>query len=298
MYLKHFGLKQPPFQLAPDPQYLFLSLRHRLALSLLRYGLGDAGGGLIVITGHVGSGKTTLLRQVLRELDDKRHTIGLLNNTLDFDQHLIRWVASAFDLSFEGRENIALFREFQKFVIAEYARGRQVLLVIDEAQNLSDRALEEIRLLSNINGDNNQLLKIVLLGQPELREQLAQPKLSQIAQRVSVEYHLEPLPRSEVGAYVRHRLAVAGRKQQLFSNDAIDALYEFSAGVPRLVNTLCDQALVHAFAYDHKQIHRDTIEAVSHGRRLIACARSAAVPVEDVEARISSIRPHAHQSID
>ncbi len=281
MYLEHFGLLRPPFKLAPDPSYLYLSPRHQLALNLLRYGLGDAGGGITVMTGHVGAGKTTLLRQLLRELDDKQFRVGLLNNTLDFDQHLIRWVASAFDLPFEGRESISLFRDFQRYVITEYAEGRQVLLIVDEAQNLSDKALEEIRLLSNINADEDQLLKIVLIGQPELREQLAQPKLSQIAQRVSVEYHLEPLTRNELEDYVLHRLAVSGRTQPLFDADAMDALYECSAGVPRLINTLSDQALVYAFADGREAIDRSIVEAVAKGRQLLASARAAARPAVD-----------------
>jgi type II secretory pathway predicted ATPase ExeA len=283
MYLEHFGLKQPPFRLAPDPRYLYLSRRHQLALNLLRYGLSDAGGGITVMTGHVGAGKTTLLRQVLREIDENKFRIGLLNNTLDFDEHLIRWIASAFDIPFEGRESIALFRAFQKFVIDEYAHGRQVILIVDEAQNLSDNALEEIRLLSNINSDDDQLLKIILVGQPELREQLSQPKLSQIAQRVSVEYHLEPLTRNELSDYVRHRLAVSGRTDPLFEEDALDALFNASAGVPRLINTLSDQALVHAFADDRQSIDRSLIEAVVRGRRLLASARAAAKPISNSE---------------
>lgn len=288
MYLEYFGLKQPPFRLSPDPRYLYLSPRHQLALNLLRYGLSEAGGGITVMTGHVGAGKTTLLRQLLRELDERQFRIGLLNNMVGADNHLIRWVASCFDIPFEGRESIAIFRDFQKYVISEYAAGRQVLLIIDEAQNLSDQALEEIRLLNNINADDDQLLKIVLVGQPELRDQLSQPKLSQIAQRVSIEYHLEPLTRQELTEYLRHRLAVSGRTDPLFEEDAMDALFEISAGVPRLINTLSDQALVHAFADDCQIVDRPLIEAVSKGRQFIASARAAAQPVDAENIYIAS----------
>lgn len=268
MYLEYFGLQKAPFKLAPDPDYLYLSDKHRLGLSLLRYGLTDSGGGLTVITGHVGAGKTTLLRQLLRELDNNKITVGLLNNTMNFNEHLIRWVASAFNLPFEGRESIAVFRDFQQFVIAEYAACRQTLLIIDEAQNLSDKSLEEIRLLTNINADQDQLLKIVLIGQPELLQQLSSPHLAQIAQRVSVEYHLEPLTRLEAALYIRHRMQVAGGYGDVFSEDAIDAIFETSGGVPRLINTLCDQALVYAFAMDESQVMAAAIQAVAAGRRI------------------------------
>ena len=268
MYLEHFGLQSAPFKLAPDPDYLYLSAKHKLGLSLLRYGLTESGGGLTVITGHVGAGKTTLLRQLLRELDSKKVTVGLLNNTLNFDDQLIRWVASAFDLAFEGRESIAVFRDFQKFVISEYAAGRQTILIIDEAQNLSDKALEEIRLLTNINADQDQLLKIVLIGQPELLHQLSSPALSQIAQRVSVEYHLEPLTREETTHYIHHRMEIAGATDEVFSECAIDSVFALSGGVPRLINTLCDQALVYAFAMDERRVFAEAIREVSQGRRI------------------------------
>jgi type II secretory pathway predicted ATPase ExeA len=282
MYLEHFGLHRPPFRLAPDPDYLYLSGQHRLALSLLRYGLTEAGGGLTVMTGHVGAGKTTLLRQILRELDENANTIGLLNNTLHFDGHLIRWVASAFDLPFEGRESIAVFRDFQRFVIAEYAAGRQVLLVVDEAQNLSEQALEEVRLLTNINADRDQLLKVVLIGQPELREILSRPGLSQIAQRISVEYHLEPLTPDETAHYIRHRMRVSGGDGDVFADDAIAAVFAFSAGVPRLINTLCDQALVYAFAMEQQRVLPGAIQEVSRGRRIgQAPARDGAAVIRE-----------------
>lgn len=268
MYLEHFGLKRAPFKLTPDPDYLYLSPKHQLGLSLLRYGLTEAGGGLTVITGHVGAGKTTLLRQLLRELDTNKFTIGLLNNTLNFDDHLIRWVASAFDLPFEGRESIAVFRDFQKFVINQYAAGRQVILIIDEAQNLSEKSLEEIRLLTNINADQDVLLKIVMVGQPELLDILSSPQLSQIAQRVSVEYHLEPLTQDETAHYIHHRMKVAGSARDIFSGCAIESVFALSNGVPRLINTLCDQALVFAFAMDETCVMAEAIRRVSDGRRI------------------------------
>lgn len=268
MYLAHFGLQKAPFKLAPDPDYLYLSTKHQLGLSLLRYGLTEAGGGLTVITGHVGAGKTTLLRQLLRELDNTKTTIGLLNNTFGFEEHLIRWVASSFDIPLEGRESISVFRDFQRFLIDEYASGRQTILIVDEAQNLSDKSLEEIRLLTNINADQDQLLKIVLIGQPELLHQLSSPHLSQIAQRVSVEYHLEPLTRDETAHYIHHRMKISGSVNDIFSDCAIDCVFLLSNGVPRLINTLCDQALVFAFAVDETRVMAEAIRRVSCDRRI------------------------------
>lgn len=268
MYLDHFGLRHAPFALSPDPDYLFLSRKHQLGLSLLQYGLTEAGGGLTVITGAVGAGKTTLLRKLLQQIDYEQLTVGMINNTLGFEEHLIRWVASAFNLPYEGKEGITVFREFQQFLIDQYARGKQTVLIVDEAQNLQEKSLEELRLLTNINADRDQLVKIVLVGQPELLELLSRPKLAQIAQRVSVEYHLEALSREETRQYIRHRMEMAGAAAEVFSSDAVDAIFYLSGGVPRLINTLCDYSLVLAFSQDRHDIDLPDILEVAKGRRI------------------------------
>lgn len=268
MYLEYFGLSRPPFNLIPDPDYLYLSDRHRLGLSLLRYGLTESGGGLTVITGHIGAGKTTLLRTLLRETNHGNLNIGLIDNTLGLPEHLIRWVASAFQLDYENREGLAVFRNFQRYLIDQYARGRQTVLIIDEAQNLTDKVLEELRLLTNINAERDLLLKVILVGQPELLEVLSQPRLAQLAQRVSVEYHLEPLSLDDTRAYIRHRMQVAGATTDPFEECAVCAIYVLSGGVPRLINTLCDQALVYAFALDKKAIDIEAALEVARGRRI------------------------------
>lgn len=268
MYLDHFGLRQAPFALNPDPEYLYLSKKHQLALSLLQYGLTEAGGGLTVITGAVGAGKTTLLRKLLQQVDYDRLTVGLINNTLSFDEHLIHWVASAFNLPYEGKDGITVFRSFQQYLIDQYALGKQTVLIVDEAQNLQDKSLEELRLLTNINAERDQLVKIILVGQPELLELLSRPRLAQIAQRVSVEYHLEPLGREETHLYIRHRMEVTGSTEDVFSRDAIDALFYLSGGVPRLINTLCDYSLVLAFAQDKYTIELGDVLEVAKGRRI------------------------------
>lgn len=268
MYLEHFGLTRPPFNLIPDPDYLYLSGKHRLGLSLLRYGLTEAGGGLTVISGHIGAGKTTLLRKLLQELDYSSLNVGLINNTADFPDHLIRWVASAFQLDYESRESLAIFRDFQQYLIDQYARGKQTVLIIDEAQNLNEKSLEELRLLTNINAERDQLLKIVLVGQPELLEILSKPKLVQLAQRVSVEYHLEALSLDDTRHYIHHRTRVAGAATELFDESAIGTIFVLSGGVPRLINTLCDQALVYAFAMELPTVDITAALEVAKGRRI------------------------------
>lgn len=268
MYLAHYGFKHAPFSLAPDPDSLYLSEKHSLGLSLLQYGLSDSVGGLTVITGAVGAGKTTLLRKLLQQLDYERLTIGVINNTLGFEDKLIHWVVSAFNLPYEGRDSIALFREFQQFLINQYAQGKITVLIVDEAQNLNDKALEELRMLTNINAERDQLLKIVLLGQPELLELLSQPRLSQIAQRVSVEYHLEPLNCSDTRKYIHHRIATAGGNPDIFPDKSCDIVYCLSGGVPRLINTLCDYALVYGFARGLDKIGFTAVLESAKGRRL------------------------------
>jgi type II secretory pathway predicted ATPase ExeA len=268
MYLEHYGFKQAPFNLAPDPDCLYLSSKHRIGLSMLQYGLSEAAGGLTVITGDVGAGKTTLLRKMLQQLDYERLNVGVINNTLGFEEHLIRWVASAFKLPYEDKDDISLFRLFQQYLIDQYARGKQTVLIVDEAQNLLAKSLEELRLLTNINAEKDQLLKIVLLGQPELLALLSKPELSQIAQRVSVEYHLEPLNQEDTHHYIHHRLEVAGGEPEIFSPKAIDVVYYLSGGVPRLINTLCDYALLYGFANGQTKISFKSLLESAQGRRL------------------------------
>lgn len=268
MYLEYYGFNQTPFNLAPDPDCLYLSEKHSQGLSLLQYGLSESVGGLTVITGAVGAGKTTLLRKLLQQLDYQRLTIGIINNTLGFEDKLIHWVVSTFNLPYEGRDSISLFREFQQYLINQYAQGKITVLIVDEAQNLNDKALEELRMLTNINAERDQLLKIVLLGQPELLELLSEPRLSQIAQRVSVEYHLEPLNCLDTRHYIHHRLEHAGGAADIFSDKACDMIYCLSGGVPRLINTLCDYALVYGFARGLQKIGFQAVLESAKGRRL------------------------------
>lgn len=273
MYRRHFGLTEKPFTLVPDPDYLYMSHKHAKGLTMLEYGLAETAAGIILVTGEVGAGKTTLLRKLMRRLDQKELTVGLVSNTGSVNGDLLRWVAVAFNIPHEGRDGAGLFQLFQRYLIDEYIQGRRVILIIDEAQNLNGTTLEELRMLSNIHSAGDQLLQIVLVGQPELLELLLRPEASQIAQRVSVEYHLGPLTLDEAREYIHHRLSVAGATWKIFSEDAVLAVFYFSGGVPRLINTICDYALVYAYGNDQAKVSAPVVCEVVAGRRVGGVAR-------------------------
>ena len=273
MYRQHFGLKAKPFSLIPDPSFLHFSDKHKVAYSLLEYGLHEQSG-LTVITGEVGSGKTTLIRHLLSEIDQSELAIGLINNTHASLGDLTQWVALAFGIAHEDKDKVTLFRDVQDYLIAEWAGGKRAVLIVDEAQNMDKETLEELRLYTNINADGEQFLQIVLVGQPELRDILRAPELAQMAQRVSVEYHIEPLGWQDTANYIRHRLATASNEESveaashIFDSVAIAVIFYFSGGVPRLINTLCDFALVHAYAMGLQTINHTIALEVVRGRTI------------------------------
>jgi type II secretory pathway predicted ATPase ExeA len=257
MYESHYGMKEKPFSLLPDPDFLYLSRKHATALSMLEYSLtGQAG--FVVVTGEVGSGKTTLVRRFVRS-GDRDTTFGIITNTHEALGNLLNWVLIAFGVRSEQREKSALHEALIEFLVRQFAAGKRTILIVDEAQNLSIETLEELRLLSNINTDKDELLQMVLVGQPELLEKLKRPELRQFAQRISANYHLAPLDYSETRAYIRHRLAVAGGAPALFSEPAIAAVHCCSGGVPRLINSICDMALVYGFAESRQEIDLETV---------------------------------------
>jgi len=221
-----------------------------MALTMLHYGLMNH-----AVTGEVGSGKTTLIRKLLREIDDDI-TVGLISNTHESFGDLLQWVSMAFDLDHKGKDKISLYDAFVSYVINEYANSKRTVLIIDEAQNLSASVLEELRMLSNINADKDQVLQLILVGQPELRETLRRQDLRQFAQRVSADYHLAPLQIDEAVDYIRHRLKVAGGNENLFEIDACKIIWKYSGGIPRLINTICDTALVYAYAEQLNSVSR------------------------------------------
>ncbi len=260
MYERFYGVRERPFSILPDPGYLFMGRRHSLAYTMLEYGIRSQAG-FTVITGEIGCGKTTLIRRLLDELGEEV-TVGLISNTGDQLAELLQWVMLAFDQPYEGRSRVALFDDLNRFLIQEYARGRRTVLIIDEAQNLGTRTLEELRMLSNINADKDQLLQLILIGQPQLKELLRSPALRQFSQRVAVDFHIAPLDPGEVPAYIAHRLRIAGRDEPLFTAEACRRVAETSGGVPRVINILCDTALVYGFSMESGAINEEVIEAV------------------------------------
>jgi len=265
MYERFFGLTGKPFALTPDPAFLYPSRQHSMALTMLEYGL-ESQAAFSVLTGEIGSGKTTLLRKLLRQLGE-RTGVGLISNTHARFHAIHGWALSALGVPVPGDSEIALYEALVDHLVKEYARGRRTLLILDEAQNLSVEALEELRLLSNVNSEKDLVLQILLVGQPELRETLSQPELKQLAQRVSVDYHLKALDAAETAAYVRHRFAVAGGDPDVFSANALGMIHTHTRGVPRLVNQLCDYALVYAFAEGQRVIDAELLLQVVSDRR-------------------------------
>ncbi len=264
MYQSFFGFKEKPFSLRPDPAFLYLSKKHSTALSLLEYSLHDQAA-FTVITGRAGLGKTTLIRALLARLGPGI-AVGMLTNTHASYGELMRWVLLSFGIDHTA-DPVEAHERFVNHLIKQYAEGRRTLLIIDEAQNLGAPALEELRMLSNINADKDQLLQIMFSGQPPLRDLLRRPDLEQLAQRIAVDYDLSPLDSEDTAGYIQHRLRVAGGDETIFTADACREVHHHSGGIPRLVNMLCDQALVYAFASGAKVVNEALINEVIADRR-------------------------------
>ncbi|TXT26442.1 MAG: proteinral secretion pathway protein-related protein [Gallionellaceae bacterium] len=252
MYESFYGLKEKPFSIQPDPDFLYFGRRHSLAYAMLEFGVQN-GAGFSVISGEIGCGKTTLIRHLLNQLG-RNIVVGLVNNTSPDIADLLEWIMMAFGLPYEGKSKVALYDAFQRYLIEQYGAGKTVLLIVDEAQNLSTGALESLRMLSNINADKHQLLQIILVGQPQLRDLLKRPELKQLAQRVAVDFHITPLSIVEVQSYIEHRLKTAGRETPLFTSAACAMIATASQGIPRSINILCDNALVYGFSDEAERI--------------------------------------------
>src|SRR5437867_1501561 len=254
MYERFYNLRERPFSLSPDPDYLYPSKVHREALSYLRYGI-EGHAGFIVITGEIGSGKTTLLQAALRGLDRQTSVSRLVNTMLDA-RELIEAVMLDFGLDpGPGRGKPHLLRDLARYLVEQRTAGRLALLVIDEAQNLSLSALEEVRMLSNLETEKSKLLQIVLIGQPNLRDVLGRPELEQLRQRVTVRYHLQPLDSEETGNYVNHRLRRAAIGAPLeFTRDVTDLIHLHSQGLPRKINVIADAVLLFGFGSDQRTV--------------------------------------------
>ncbi|SIO59767.1 type II secretion system protein A [Rhodovulum sp. ES.010] len=253
LYNDHFGFRERPFSLSPDPDFLFWSQAHTRAFAVLEYGLVTCAP-LTVVTGEVGTGKTTLIQALLAGVEDEV-TVGLISNAQGGRGDLLRWVLNALDVEVPaGADYVALFQRFQLFVLDEYAAGRHVALIVDEAQNLGAETLEELRMLTNINSGKDELLQIILVGQPELRDLVRRPELRQFAQRVTAVYHLEPMDLATTRDYIAHRLRHAGGSGKEITAEATRAIFGESGGIPRMVNKLCDLALVYAASAGHDKV--------------------------------------------
>jgi type II secretory pathway predicted ATPase ExeA len=264
MYEEFYGLKEKPFSIQPDPDFLFFGHRHSMAYAMLEYGIANRAG-FIVICGEIGCGKTTLVRHLLNNVDSDI-TVGIVYNTHQKVDDLLGWILLAFGQPYEGLSEIALFDNFQNFLISSYVAGKRVVLIVDEAQNLSPGALESLRMLSNINADKDQLLQVILVGQPQLRELLRRPDMQQFFQRVAVDFFIPPLRAVEVAKYIEHRLKVAGREKNLFTSPAIERIAEASKGIPRSINILCDMVLVYGFSCGAEKINLELVNEVLQDR--------------------------------
>ncbi len=264
MYTSYYGLREKPFSLLPDPEYLYLSKQHRMALELLEYSLINQVG-FCVITGDIGAGKTTLIRRLLNNVDE-RVSIGLLRNVGNDYSDMLRWILMAFGLKYSNKTKVELHQIFVDFIIEQYAQKRRTVLIVDEAQHMTADALEELRMLSNINADKDQVVQVILVGQKELRDTLRRPELAQFAQRIVVDYHLGPLSADDTREYIHHRIQVAGGRGGLFEDDACFDVHQFSEGIPRLINLLCDTAMVYGYAEDSRTITRKQVQDVVRER--------------------------------
>lgn len=260
MYESFYGLSDRAFAVVPDPRFLYWTGPHRLAFSMLEYGIVNHAG-FTVITGEVGAGKTTLIQHLLSKLPDDIN-VGLLSNFQGGRGELLEWVLMAFDQDFESQSYVALYRKFQAFLSQQFDEGKRTVLIIDEAQNLGSDALEQLRVISNVNTYERDLLQIVLTGQPQLKQLLAAPELVQFAQRVSSDFHLKLLNPGEVVGYINHRLKVAGATRPIFTESASELISMATGGTPRLINIFCDTALLYGFAADSSMVTSQIVQRV------------------------------------
>jgi general secretion pathway protein A len=265
MYEAFYGLKQRPFAIVPQAEFLYLTQQHRTALSLLEYGILKPSL-FSLITGDIGTGKSTLVRHLLGRLGASI-TVGVIGNTHKAFGELLEWTLQSFGLDFRGKEKVEMFQLLSNFLMHEFVKNRRVVLVVDEAQNMTIDALEELRMVSNINADRHHLLQIILVGQTRLREKLRLPALQQFAQRIETDFHLRPLSADDVEGYIRYRVKVAGRADgDLFHPEAARMIHRVSRGVPRIINLICDTALVYGFAAAKPAIDVEVVEELNRDK--------------------------------
>ena len=282
MFEEFYHLREKPFQLAPNPDFLYKSEKHQNALTYMEYGLTE-NVGIIVLTGEIGSGKTTTAQYILKQLGHGFDTAMIANTNVTSGQ-LLRMVQSEFDIDAGGAaDKAAVIESLNRHFIARYEVGQGALLVIDEAQNLSSQALEEVRMLSNLQTDQSALLQIMLIGQPELLRTLKKPDMRQFSQRVAVHFHLTALDQVETANYIAHRLEKAGGAKGLFTTAAVEMIYQLSGGIPRSINLICQAALVYGFVDEARQITQDTIRQINHDKIGVGIETAPAEPVTEIQ---------------
>jgi general secretion pathway protein A len=263
MYLNHFNLSERPFSITPDPRFLYMSACHREALAHLLYGLGE-GGGFVQLTGEVGTGKTTICRCLMEQVP-ANVDIAVVLNPMVTAVELVATMCDELGIEYpEGTTSIKTLTDvLNRHLLETFSRGRRTVLIIDEAQNLSAEVLEQVRLLTNLETATQKLLQIILIGQPELRTLLGQDHMRQLAQRVTARYHLEPIDRDDANSYIQHRLQVCGTSHAIFNKGAIDLIQRLSGGIPRLINVLCDRAMLGAYVEGKSQVDHDIVRKAS-----------------------------------
>jgi len=266
MYEEFYGLKEKPFNILPDPDYLFMSRGHENAYTHLEYAIME-NKGFVVVTGEIGSGKTTLINYLINKIQQNVQ-IGLINQTYATPTQFIKMICQDFELEVDGMDKAEMFNRFHDFLLQQFSHKERVILIIDESQNLSPKAMEELRMLSNLEAEKHHLIQMILVGQPELKQKIQRPDLTQFAQRVTVNCHLNGLNRNEVEGYIKYRLNVARADSvDLFTKDAVDLIYKYSNGIPRLINVICDAALVYGYADELKKVDKRIIEIVAKERK-------------------------------
>jgi len=267
MYEAFYGVREKPFNALPDPDFLYLSKKHEMALTYLEYGLSSQSG-FMVLTGEVGSGKTTLLNYLLRTLDSDAANVALIFQTNLQPLELLEAILAEWELPYTGKSRTQMYELLNDYLLKCYQQKQPVVLILDEAQNLPFETLEEVRMISNLNDEKVPLVHIIFSGQPNLKDKLNSPRLTQLRQRITVHYHLEPLDFDEISIYIQHRLKSAGASDlNIFTREAVQTIFENSNGIPRVVNLICDLALVYGFAEQRRTIDTDIITMVLQDRR-------------------------------
>lgn len=266
MYNPYFGLHTTPFAVVPDPRFIYWAKPHSMAFAMLQYGIANHAG-FTVITGEIGAGKTTLIRQLLNSLPGEMN-VALLNNIQSGRGELLQWVLMAFGQEFEGKSYVGSYKALEDFLIKSQESGKRNVLIVDEAQNLGSETLEQLRMISNVNTHERELLQIVLSGQPELKQLLSAPELTQFVQRVSSDFHLGLLERSDVSEYIDHRLKISGARYKIFTAEACDLISFATRGTPRLINILCDTALMYAYAMEKQTVSSEIVQKVLEDKRM------------------------------